>query len=355
MNKKRVLILQQESNEAFDVSNGGSWSQTEIITLPHPKYSSQGCKFLVNRARTELLQIQSAHNEKGNYGSWFHAHEQVISGGELYVCTPFDISFLMLPLLEKAQYPNNRVSEQEKLQDLDQDEETTSPIEKQQRQQPVVGLFCEEDDLIDKCFQSNEQLIYMMRPFLKKFNCLHNLCESKELPGTSDKAYRISEKRVLKWLKIKSDIVAQALMNNRDFMAQNSNTKTFRKSLKKPSEQNVSEEQLKRQAIVQSLKVLSDNISLKWMKLLAEKLDVSEYLYPKPADLSFATVSSHSQSDGSQSSSTALKRKRTEEDEKPAKKKATESRSLASLKKVDTSKMKSITSFFSPKKKAPEE
>ncbi len=296
-----------------------------------------------------------------------------------------------------------------------------------------VGVFIEEDDLIEKCFSlggenlDNENdenvqfLVQALKPLLIKYNCLHNLCESQTLPSSlqhrqhnvspkSDSddgqqqqqqvvvvsrrvCYRIHQDRVLKWLSIKCDTIVQYLLSNpkvcdrvltmkKSQKTQQQQHTTFRKSMKTVSEQASEQQQQrvsrpvdewKRQVTVQALRIMSDNVPLRWMKLLAEKRGVSELMYPKATSASTATgdvnfaayaYTESKTGDASNSSNSSQKSKRTrsgsagetEDGEKPAKKKmVTESRSVASLKKVDTSKMKSITSFFSPKKKKTEE
>lgn len=366
------------------------------------------------------------------HGGEKHGHGH---GGQFYTCTPFDITYLMIPLLERAQFVHNNYNKNNNKNDNNDSGSGNGS---------GVGVFIEEDDLIEKCFsQSGENLndenfenfendengenvpflVQALKPLLIKYNCLHNLCESQTLPSSlhrqhnvspkSDSddgqqqqqqqvvvvsrrvCYRIHRDRVLKWLSIKCDTIVQYLLSNprvcdriltmkRSQKTQQQHT-TFRKSMKTVSEQASEQQQQrgsrpadewKRQVTVQALRIMSDNVPLRWMKLLAEKRGVSELMYPKTTSASTATgdvnfaayayteskTGDASNSSNSSNSSQKSKRTRsgsageTEDGEKPAKKKlVTESRSVASLKKVDTSKMKSITSFFSPKKKKTEE
>ncbi len=322
-------------------------------------------------------------------------------GGQFFTCTPFDITYLMIPLLERAQFVHNN----HKNNDSSGSSNGNG-----------VGVFIEEDDLIEKCFSLSSEnlndenfendenvpffLVRALKPLLKKYNCLHNLCESQTLPSLQPNGqqsensrrvyYRIHQDRVLKWLSIKCDTIVQYLLSNpkvcdrvltmrRDQKTQQHTT--FRKSMKTVSEQQQQQQQQrvsrpadewKKQVTVQALRIMSDNVSLRWMKLLAEKRDVSGLMYPKTTsaatatgDVNFAAYAyTESKTETGDASNSSHKSKRTrsgsagetEDGEKPAKKKmVTESRSVASLKKVDTSKMKSITSFFSPKKKKAEE
>lgn len=333
----KVFFVQHSSEEPIDICQ--DWERAQIITLSHPKYENTNAQFLLNQKTCELLQIQSTEHKNG-FNSWFIAHKYVISDGRLFVATPYDVSFLMLPLLEKVQFAGTR--KQEATHSGDYSEQAT-------------GLYCDAEYIISNCFQNDEDLISMMRPLVIKYKCLDILCETKNVSKDGTKVYRINEERVLKWLKIKLQRISASLLSG-SFL-ENSDTKSFRKTLKKPDSQSSSNEELEMRAKVQAFKILSDNVSIKWLKKLAEIMNLTTEVYGTKTE-SFAIQDSGSHSNDSLAtsesafeSSSSKKRKLELKNKKTSRRKTTESRASASLKKVDTSKMKSITSFFSLIKK----
>ncbi|KAJ2993308.1 hypothetical protein HDV02_002490 [Globomyces sp. JEL0801] len=65
---------------------------TSIISLPHPNNVSM----LFMLSTSQLLQLQKFSNTTN---SWVIG-ERIVQNGDLYTATPFDLNFLLIPLLD---------------------------------------------------------------------------------------------------------------------------------------------------------------------------------------------------------------------------------------------------------------
>ena len=131
----------------------------------------------------------------------------------------------MLPLLEKAQFLNRKSSDES-----DEDKNT------------ATGIFCDRDQMIAYGFKDDQELIQLLTPVITRSKSIELLCDEKVVgSGDDEKVFRISEERVLKWLKRKVDRIVPALMNNPLFMEELNHSssalssKVFRRSLKRNS------------------------------------------------------------------------------------------------------------------------
>ncbi|OVA08302.1 Ribonuclease H2 [Macleaya cordata] len=82
-----------------------------MLSLRHPKSGNQTCYFLNNGS------IQELHWFKQSYGSWFLG-DYVCEDGGLYIATPIDPVFLLLPIFEEARMKNE--GDQGKFRQLDE-------------------------------------------------------------------------------------------------------------------------------------------------------------------------------------------------------------------------------------------
>lgn len=94
--KTRVLI-------APDSGCGGN-KPGELLTLRHPK-SENGTCFLFNNEMLQELQWF-----KQSYGSWFLG-DYISEDGSLYMATPVDPVFILLPIFDEARMKKGENSE----------------------------------------------------------------------------------------------------------------------------------------------------------------------------------------------------------------------------------------------------
>jgi len=98
----RVFILHQPSPTTTQDNNNNNNNNNQdnsildynIISLPHPKKNTL-CRYMT--LNKQLLEISKFHNKPS---SWF-IDNSVRYDGSLYVTTPIDTLYLLLPFLEK--------------------------------------------------------------------------------------------------------------------------------------------------------------------------------------------------------------------------------------------------------------
>ncbi|KAJ0989468.1 hypothetical protein J5N97_007824 [Dioscorea zingiberensis] len=153
MEATRLLIAPVTGNDASRITSKGS-----ILSLRHPK----------SGARTNYRFIDGALQEfqwfKQSYGSWFIG-DYICEDGSLYITTPVDSIFILLPIFEVARMKKGN----------------------------DAGMFRQlEEILFVDGYPGYQHLMSMAE------NCMHLVCEIKEI--RSSKFYRLDNSKVLAWL-----------------------------------------------------------------------------------------------------------------------------------------------------------
>ncbi|MCO5594068.1 hypothetical protein L7F22_048089 [Adiantum nelumboides] len=153
--ESRVLIARLPFEESCEVAVD---TESCLIHLKNPKTGAKACYLLTGDV------LQEVHWFKEQFSSWFLGNH-VLEDGSLYVGTPMDPIFLLLPILDEARM--------KKAED-------------------------------DGKFRSLEEILYVEGyPGYQQFSCLLGdaldaVCEVREI-GTS-KFYRLDDFKVLSWL-----------------------------------------------------------------------------------------------------------------------------------------------------------
>lgn len=110
------------------------------------------------------------------FSSWF-IDNQVISDGSLYVATPVDLLFLLLPALQKSQSSGN---------------------------------FCDIEHIVE-CTGSSYQSAHMLSSLITaQSSLLSCICDTKQSGGQT--FYRLNDDKTINWLKLKVKSVKEALV-----------------------------------------------------------------------------------------------------------------------------------------------
>lgn len=149
-----------------------------LVSLAHPRIAGLRVYYLLRGA--QMLEI-NAHVPYKDRASWF-VGEHVHSDGRLYLATPMDPLFLLLPALEQQR---GKTSEH-------------------------TGLFCRRDQLL----MALPELDALFRQSLLHIDDirLDAICDRK--PGSPDgdeSLWRLSDERVLAWLSAKVDRIVARL------------------------------------------------------------------------------------------------------------------------------------------------
>ncbi|KAK9265672.1 hypothetical protein L1049_001682 [Liquidambar formosana] len=87
IDEARILVAPDPGTEGYGIGR--------LLSLCHPKSGNRACYLFLNGALQEL------HWFKRSYGSWFLG-DYVCEDGCLYIATPVDPVFIMLPIFEEA-------------------------------------------------------------------------------------------------------------------------------------------------------------------------------------------------------------------------------------------------------------
>ncbi|KAJ3678581.1 hypothetical protein LUZ60_002384 [Juncus effusus] len=135
-------------------SNGGS-----MLSLCHPKSGEETCYILMGNNICEVNWF------KQSFGSWFLG-DYVCEDGSLYMCTPVDPIFILLPIFSSACFSNGN------------------------------GKFRQLDEILYvDGFPAYQKLFSIAE------NHMQIVCETKEIG--SEKFYRLDDSKVLAWLYCK--------------------------------------------------------------------------------------------------------------------------------------------------------
>lgn len=132
------------------------------IVLPNPKSNCNAAFLFVNG---QLLELNCF---KQMYSSWFLG-AQVVSDGGVYVSTPVDVLFVVLPILERARRSSS----------------------------DFAGRFCNLEDIL-----SNDQHpdLMLLKDLITPSLCC--ICDERDI-GNGEVYYRLNDERVLAWLQCK--------------------------------------------------------------------------------------------------------------------------------------------------------
>ncbi|EFC50588.1 predicted protein [Naegleria gruberi] len=176
-----------------------------------------------------------------------------------------------------------------------------------------------------------------------------NVCDIMEVGD--DLFVRLSEEKVLAWMIAKSNAIVEQITENDKLRNVIVSPQGFKRTLKS---KDASDDKKIR---MESIRFLSEYLDRKWVEKLATHFEVIEEVYPSKGALSSTTFAKSPKAPTNTAALDFLddleavekKRKRKEDEEKSKKSKTLDSRSVASLKKVNTKGMKSLDSFFKKK------
>lgn len=148
----------------------GTWEGHQLL-LPHPVTGQFSC-FVLHGGCLQEVQWYNQH-----FGSWF-VEDSVLQDGSLLMCTPVDVLFLLLPMLERGR----------------------------QQKDEGAGRFCDAEQLLTSTVEhcpSCQQLIPLAHAALPA------VCDVKQADGCS--YFRVNQRKVLGWLCCKVELTQQAL------------------------------------------------------------------------------------------------------------------------------------------------
>eukprot|EP01116_Phalansterium_solitarium_P017980 TRINITY_DN4589_c0_g1_i1.p1 TRINITY_DN4589_c0_g1~~TRINITY_DN4589_c0_g1_i1.p1 ORF type:complete len:305 (+),score=68.22 TRINITY_DN4589_c0_g1_i1:50-964(+) len=200
--KQRIFVVHGTSE---------TLSEQDLVftSLPHPK---RGCQARYALTKGRILEIQRLIEEPA---SWF-VGDSVQSDGSLYLATPVDPMFLMIPLLEASR----------------------------KKTDSHAGVFCALDQVFpDTAHTGFAHLHTIAKDASEQLSLLCDLNDKMDEPF-----YRLNDDKVLRWLRCKVDRLATRLgaLDNTSAVLGGAQSSTFRESSKKAK---VSTEELQRAAI----------------------------------------------------------------------------------------------------------
>lgn len=160
VDKTRVLIAPESENP-----------KGEFLSLRHPKSGNKTCYLLINGS------LQEIHWFKQPYGSWFLG-DYVCEDGSLYVATPVDLVFILLPMFEEARMRRG-----------------TEP-----------GKFRQLDEIMFVNGYPGYQNLFLIAE-----KSMESVCDCKEIGST--KFFRLNDSKVLAWLNCKVNQLEKTLPN----------------------------------------------------------------------------------------------------------------------------------------------
>ncbi|KAJ3394953.1 hypothetical protein HDU92_006418 [Lobulomyces angularis] len=176
-------------------------SDLTSVELLHPRSNRKSFFFFDTKNENLLICQKSASN------------------GSTILLTPFDLTFILLPLLDM----------------------------KREKNSDSLGKFLTIDDIF---FDNIEKNLYLFAKLNKVNKCLSNICDMQLI---GDQAFfRLSDEKVKNWLNLKFETV----LNNYEKL------KFFETSIQQESCMSEEEKKESRVKIVAGL--ISDNLSLKW-------------------------------------------------------------------------------------------
>ncbi|XP_070537824.1 ribonuclease H2 subunit B-like [Ptychodera flava] len=293
-NNQWVLIVPE--SEVSDVK--ANEQEPNFVKLRHPK-TDHGAMFMFTNDNTSVLEVLRFEDD---YRSWF-VGETVQEDGSLYMTTPIDPLFLVLPYLIRA----------------DQS-----------------GMFMTLDQIVsDEDYPQCSRIVDCTE--------IANLNHIADWKGNDDiKAYRFSKTKTLDWLKMKVERTADVLKEKHIYAGSGAKVETFVRSKK--------DEATRDDYLRYAHGLISDYINPDLGQELHKYLGIQEKveetktkLEEPPAKKARIANGTEPEEDYTKFNSNGTKNTQADKAKQTAAQKA--------LQKVDKTGMKSITSFFSKPKK----
>ena len=291
----------------------------EFLNLPHPKTGVLTRYAISRQGRNELYEVQKC---KPRTGSWLLGapDDRVIEDGSVFIITPIDATFLVLPSLESA---------------------------------AAGERFCTLEDAITR--GENGGLLRCLLRVESLLKGVSEICESRQVE--TEKYFKISEEKALLWLRKKVDAAKSVIESDERFRFLASKG-SFSSSYKKSSEIPIDDGSVTRAA----LGFVGEKLNKDWMSRCSKCCGMEVDFEPaKAAKLIAPTkgtkreiweVSSsgfHRPQVAAASSSPAppqAKKQKQEPDRKSLAESRAESKKKKDLEKGKGSKQ--VTNFFSP-------
>jgi len=305
----RIFILKD-----VDLKPNNNKTNPIFFSLIHPRHSKKENRYMI--CSRKILEIQAC---KGEASSWF-IDESVSKDGYLYIATPVDPLFLLLPRL----------------------------MELRKKTDENDGVFVQIEQIVQD--PSCKGFEYFCDEFLDNVD-VSIICDMKQTPTVT--AIRLNDAKVLDWLKAKVISAHDALASSSKLkkLAQPDSVDAVAPTFRQTSEDVEAKD--KRDFVTSAVALISEYINKSLSDQLADLFGVARRQAKNPLMMGSSTSNKKSAVNGGVSSIIEQVRK-----EQAAKAKATAkakakpmSRGQAQLAKVDKRGMKKMTSFFQVKKK----
>ncbi len=179
--------------------------------------------------------------------------DDVVSDGSLFIVTPYDATFLIIPLLEQAR-------------------KATTENEK--------GFYCDQYQVFSnaphlRTLKTEQHKPEHVLPLLCDEERMFNISTYPSVESGDAKMYRLNEEKVKEWLRKKADNLIASLKQNKPFMdnlTKGRSTGKFRLSMKTAPSQDDDEKQaalVEEKVRVAAMQLLSGYLSNKWTQVLA--------------------------------------------------------------------------------------
>eukprot|EP01095_Lingulamoeba_sp_RSL-Kostka_P013153 TRINITY_DN537_c0_g2_i1.p1 TRINITY_DN537_c0_g2~~TRINITY_DN537_c0_g2_i1.p1 ORF type:complete len:357 (+),score=96.77 TRINITY_DN537_c0_g2_i1:162-1232(+) len=273
--------------------------EATIISLKHPNKSNDQQYIMVKKKPDftggRLLEINQLLID-GLYSSWF-IDQTIQQDGSLYICTPIDPLYFLLPFFEEH-------------------------IDKYFKN--VKTLLMESQD-------GYEQFLHILPDIT-----IDLICDQRELDN--EIFYRLNKDKVLDWLCCRIYQLKEYFMKNQHYLSNQAKAATF--VTKKQKE--ISEDDL----IKRCIGFLSEYINDEWFNKLSDHFNIGKVDKTQSLKLRKALMKANDPIRFMKQ----RKANNSEDEIKPAKKKP-KTFAQKRLDRIDKTGMKSLTSFFQKKKK----
>ncbi|KAL1915738.1 uncharacterized protein VTP21DRAFT_6497 [Calcarisporiella thermophila] len=278
--KSYVCILPED---ALDNEN------SSLITLPHPRTGTPARYLFTARDLLEVQKIEEEHPR-----SWF-IDNMVERDGNLFVFTPVDIMFILLPVLEAGRM----------------------------KTEDAAGRFLPLDDSLESELYPQLSLLSGIHEVEKK---LCSICDVQDIGGNF-KTFRLNDARTIQWLRDKVEKLASHFDEFETLKELNSSLDIS----------NFEEERRKKIYLNTAVHIVSEYLPESWVERLSKTYDFSDV-----EDASVSVLQNYLLNENDRVSRPS-RLSMIEESQQAKKTKLTpRQRALAKA----SSKMKPLTSFF---------
>jgi len=283
---------QRFKEHVFLLKETGDLKQMVITSLTHPK-NGKSARFIIN-SENEILEIQRAKRVPSSY----FINQQVQEDGSFFITSPIDPLYLLLPRLEQVRG----------------------------KKESGEGVYVDKLQIFMS--DDNPNLRYVEGC---KYCDLSIICDVKG--DEEQKCYRLNDEKVINWLRHKVDQISEKVATLPGSMQL---VRSQASGYRSKKDEKLSNDQL----LNLSIGFLSEYLPPKWHSLLAESYSIkisnqaafsfteTEYI----VDTRYGTIrDKRKASETPKTTSPALKKRR-----------------IRAHEKIDTKKIKKLTSFFSP-------